>query len=107
MPANTTFVSATGGGIEAGGVVTWNIGALAGGGTSGSVQLVVQVGGAVPGGTLISNDTYAIDSNETAPTAGASITTTVTAGPVLSISKTDSPDPVEKSTNITYTLNFV
>src|SRR3989442_12486627 len=106
IPANTTFVSASGGGTLAAGVVTWNIGALAAGG-SGSVQLVVQVGSPLPNGTLITNGAYNIDSNETAPLAGASITTTVTSDPILNISKTDSPDPAVAGTdNINYTLSY-
>ena len=106
VPGNTSFVSATGGGTLAAGVVTWNVGALAAGG-SGSVQLVVQVGSPLPNGTLITNGAYNIDSNETAPLAGASITTTVTSDPILNISKTDSPDPAVAGTdNITYTLSY-
>jgi len=105
VPANTGFVSATGGGTLAAGVVTWNIGALAAGG-SGSVQLVVQVASPLANGTVISNATYSVDSNETAPVAGASIGTTVTSAPVLSISKTDAPDPVNAGANITYTLSY-
>src|SRR5438046_9777502 len=42
IPVNTSFVSATGGGTLAAGVVTWNIGTLAAG-ASASVQLVVPV----------------------------------------------------------------
>src|SRR5207244_7133118 len=76
IPANTTFVSATAGGTLAAGVVTWNIGAL-NVGSSSSVQLMVQVASPLANGTLITNATYSIDSNETAPTAGSSITTTV------------------------------
>ncbi len=85
MLVRSTFVSATGGGTLAGGVVTWSIGALAAG-ASGSVDLVVQVGGGVPGGTIITNGTYSIDSNETTPLSGASVTTTVALAPVLTIS---------------------
>src|SRR5206468_3348124 len=105
IPANTTFVSATGGGTLAAGVVTWNVGAL-GAGSSSSVQLVVQVTSPLANGTVISNSNYGIDSTETAPTAGAAITTTVTSSPVLAISKGDAPDPVSAGSNITYTLSY-
>jgi len=106
VPANTAFVSATGGGSFAGGVVTWNIGAL-NAGSSGSVQMIVQVASPLPSGTLLTNGSYAIDSNETAPVSGAAITTTVTSDPILSIGKTDSPDPAVAGTdNITYTLSY-
>src|SRR5206468_3822336 len=105
VPGNTTFVSATGGGTLAAGVVTWNIGSL-NAGSSSSVQLVVQVTSPLPNGTVITNPTYSIDSTETAPTAGAAITTTVTSSPVLAISKGDAPDPVSAGSNITYTLSY-
>src|SRR4029077_14525592 len=105
VPANTSFVSATGGGTQAAGVVTWNIGNLAAG-ASASVQLVVAVASPLANGTVITNGTYSIDSNETAPTSGASITTTVSSAPVLTVSKTDSPDPVNAGSNITYTISY-
>jgi uncharacterized repeat protein (TIGR01451 family) len=105
VPTNTTFTSATGGGTQSGGVVTWNIGTL-GAGASGSVQMVVQVNSPLPNGTLITNVTYGIDSNETAPVNGTSVSTTVGSSPVLSISKTASPDPVPAGGTLTYTLNY-
>jgi uncharacterized repeat protein (TIGR01451 family) len=105
VPANTTFVSATGGGALSAGVVTWNLGTLAPG-PSASVQMVVKVASPLPSGTLISNGAYSIDSNETSPVTGALVTTTVSSAPVLSVSKTDSPDPVASGANITYTLTY-
>lgn len=42
LPANTTFVSATGGGTFSGGTVTWNLGDLASG-ASGSVSVTVNL----------------------------------------------------------------
>src|SRR5206468_2092821 len=105
IPANTTFVSATGGGTLAAGVVTWNIGAL-NSGSSSSVQLVVQVASPLANGTVISNATYGIDSNETAPVAGGMAPTTVSSAPVLAIAKADAPDPVSAGSDITYTLSY-
>src|SRR5207247_2258593 len=84
--ANTTFVSATAGGSVAAGVVTWNIGALAAGG-SGSVQLVVRVNSPLPNGLLITNGTYSIDSNETPAIAGLATSNTVTSTVSLSATK--------------------
>src|SRR5206468_594904 len=46
------------------------------------------------------------DSNETAPTSGAAITTTVSSAPVLNIGKTDAPDPVNAGSDITYTISY-
>src|SRR5439155_912211 len=104
VPVNTTFVSATSSGTLSGSVVTWSIGALAGG--SGSVQLVVRVASPLANGTVITNGTFNIDSTETAPVSGNAITTTVTSAPVLAVSATDAPDPVAAGGTITYTLAY-
>src|SRR5206468_3724620 len=105
VPANTTFVSATAGGTLASGVVTWSAGNLAAG-ASGSVQMVVRVASPLANGTSITNSTYSIDSNETSPVSGASVSTAVTSAPILAVSKTDSPDPVAAGGNLTYTLSY-
>src|SRR3989442_1407733 len=105
VPANTTFVSATAGGVFASGVVTWSVGNLAAA-ASGSVQMVVRVNSPLASGTSITNATYSIDSNETAPVAGAAVSTTVSSAPLLSVSKTDSPDPVAAGGNLTYALSY-
>ena len=57
VPVGTTFVSATGGGTEAGGVVTWNIGTIPAGTTGLTVQFTVTVN--ATSGT-ISNVNYTI-----------------------------------------------
>src|SRR6185436_8410260 len=66
VPGNATFVSATAGGTEAAGLVTWNLGAL-NAGASASAQMVVRVANPLANGTLISLAGAAIDSAETAP----------------------------------------
>src|SRR2546425_975989 len=105
VPANTTFVSATAGGTLASGVVTWSPGNLAAGAT-GSVQMVVRVASPLANGTSITNSTYSIDSNETSPVSGASVSTAVTSAPILAVSKTDAPDPVGAGANLTYTIAY-
>src|SRR5439155_419572 len=100
VPVNTTFVSATGGGALSAGVVTWSIGALAGGGSV-SVHLWDRVNSPLSNGTVITNGTYSIDSAETTPVSGSAITTTVTSAPVLTVSATDAPDPVAAGGTIT------
>ncbi|TDI48065.1 MAG: DUF11 domain-containing protein, partial [Acidobacteria bacterium] len=104
VPVNTTFVSATDGGTESVGVVTWNIGALAAGG-SGSVQMVVQVASPLADGTLITNSTYDIDSDLTAPISGVSITTTVRDPADLALAKSDGVVSVSVGSPLTYTLS--
>src|SRR5207249_2602164 len=64
LPANTTFVSASAPGALAGGIVTWNLGAVSAG-AGGSVQLVVKVNSPLANGTIITNGTYSINSTET------------------------------------------
>ena len=106
VPANTTFVSATGGGSpDPSTVVHWNLGTLAAG-ASGMVQMVVRVASPLPNGTPITNGAYGIASSETGVVSGPSVTTTVMSSPLLSISKTDSPDPVPAGGSITYTLSY-
>jgi len=65
LPAEVDFVSATNGGTEAGGVVTWNIGTVAAG-ESGSVSVTVKVKANTADG-FISNSVM-IDSDQTPPT---------------------------------------
>src|SRR2546425_1235308 len=68
--------------------------------------MVVRVASPLANGTSITNATYSIDSNETAPVAGAAVSTTVSSAPLLSVSKTDSPDPVAAGGNLTYALSY-
>ena len=65
LPAEVDFVSATNGGTEAGGVVTWNLGTVAAG-ASGSVSVTVKVKAGTADG-YISNSVM-IDSDQTPPT---------------------------------------
>jgi uncharacterized repeat protein (TIGR01451 family) len=105
LPANTTFVSATGGGVASGSVVTWSLGTLAAG-ASGSAQMVVRVASPLGNGTTITHATYSIDSAQTSPVSGAAVTTTVTSSPILSIALAEAPDPVAAGANLTYTLSY-
>jgi uncharacterized repeat protein (TIGR01451 family) len=105
VPANTTFVSATGGGVEASGLVTWNVGALAAG-ASAAVQMVVRVASPLANGTVITDGTWVIDSSETSPVSGSAVTTTVYSAPSLAVVAADSPDPVAAGANLTWTLSY-
>jgi uncharacterized repeat protein (TIGR01451 family) len=105
IPAHTSFVSATGGGVLSEGVVSWNLGILTPG-AAGSVTLTVRVTSPLANGTVISNSAYSIAGNETAPVSGPPVTTTVTSAPVLAIALTDSPDPVVPGDPLTYTIAY-
>jgi len=52
IPADTTFVSATGGGSQSGGIITWNLGDLDVGHPT-SLVAIVHVNRPLPDGTLI------------------------------------------------------
>jgi uncharacterized repeat protein (TIGR01451 family) len=118
VPANTTFVSAT---VTTG--TGWGTTAPAVGGTGNVVfskatvaaaetavfTIIVKVNSNTADGTVISNSATAATTT-TDPTSGnntGTATTTVQARADLSITKTDSPDPVSAGGNLTYTVNFI
>jgi uncharacterized repeat protein (TIGR01451 family) len=77
VPVGTTFVSATGGGTEAGGVVTWNIGTIPAGTPGLTVQFTVTV--TATSGT-IANVNYTIEGNGIPPIPGPPVFTQVGGG---------------------------
>ncbi len=102
LPAGVTFSSSSDC-TEAGGTVTCAIGALAVS-DSEMVSFVVTVD---PGQTAALSNTASVAANETDSTAGndsATEGTTVNAETDLSITKSDSPDPVTAGEDLTYTL---
>jgi len=68
--------------------------------------MTVQVVSPLTDGTQIVNDASTIDSSETSPVLAAATTTTVTSAPVLSISISDSPDPVVAGNLLAYTFSY-
>jgi len=74
VPAGTTFVSATGGGTHAAGVVTWNIGALNAGTVNQVVTMTVNV--TATSGT-VDNNAYTIEATNVPPIPGPPVSTTV------------------------------
>jgi len=84
-------------------VVTWSLGDLAPG-VSGTRTLVVQVDWPLSNGTLLINSATLTDIQD--DTATDSQTTLVQSAPLLSLSVTDSPDPVEAGGQITYNIDF-
>ncbi len=104
LPAQTTFVGASDGGTYGGGVVTWNLGFLAGEGGVGSVTLTVEVVSPLANGTTLGNTAY-IASVEGSHGQGAG-QTTVASSPQLAIGVADSPDPVQAGGQLVYTISY-
>ncbi|MBT4513168.1 MAG: hypothetical protein HOC20_13290, partial [Chloroflexi bacterium] len=94
------FVSATKGGGESDGTVTWDLGIL-NAGDRGSVKLVVRIDPDLTDETIITNDSYSIHSNETNPIGGKPVTTTAqgtaappaTSTPISTPTTTPVPEP--------------
>ena len=105
VPVNTTFTWATGGGALSGSKVTWTAGGLQVG-ASGAVRMLVRVVSPLTNGTILVNGDYTIDSNETAPVAGATVQTTVTSAPILRVSKVRIPDVVRAGDFVTYRITY-
>ncbi len=92
LPAGTSFVSASDGGVESGGVVQWSLGSL-NPGASGERQVTVTVdAGLDPGSTLLAQALLQDMTNET---ARYQATTRVQEPVGLMLVMTASPDPVQ------------
>lgn len=74
IPAGTTFVSATGGGTFAAGVITWNIGALTAGTTGQTVSFTVHIDAT---GGDITNANYTIEGTGIPPIPGPPVVTSL------------------------------
>jgi uncharacterized repeat protein (TIGR01451 family) len=103
LPAGTTFVSATGGGTNVAGVVTWNIGTVPAGVTGQTVQFTVHV---TAGSGSVDNNGYTIEASGVTPIPGPPVSTQISAGASnLTISKA-APPAVVTGTNMTYTITY-
>ena len=105
LPAGTSFVSATGGGVydSGAGTVSWSLGAV-GAGQGGKVELQLQVGGALGEGTVIeAAPTLTDDSGEQ---ARAALVTRVQSGAPLSVRVSQSPEAAHPgdAVTVTYTV---
>ncbi len=105
FPGHTVPVSASdGGGLDPSGtMVRWFLGNLAPG-SSGQRTFVVQVDSPLPNETLLTNNVKLESAQGDSATANQ--TTTVQSHSILSLSVTDSPDPVKAGEQITYTFSF-
>ena len=104
LPAGTSFVSADGGGLESAGTVTWNLGALADGGTA-TLHVTVHVNEGRTAGLSNIASVTADQADPDGSNDSATESTSVDGSADLSITKTDSADPVTADSDITYTLS--
>ncbi|HVF20165.1 MAG TPA: hypothetical protein VNA14_07975, partial [Mycobacteriales bacterium] len=107
LPAGVTFVSASNGGIESGGVVTWPVVAVAANTTAaapaGTRTVTVTVDSPLPDGTVLTNYGF-INTVRSNP-----VTHTVSSAPVLSIVKSSVPasgTTVVPGSTITYSITY-
>ncbi|RKZ62140.1 MAG: hypothetical protein DRQ44_11225, partial [Gammaproteobacteria bacterium] len=103
IPTNTTFVSATGGGTEAGGIVSWPLGTI-NAGTNGSVAMTVMVDTPLNNGTLIYNSTT-LGSDQSVPVS-ASHKLSVQSTPLLNLEKTADTQFASPGDLISYSITL-
>ena len=119
IPTNTTFVAASDSGTEAGGTVTWDLG-VHNPGDSGFVTVTVQAAWPLADGTEIMNTARFCGQAESSDTpefaklsddqnviehcTTADKTTTITSSPILTVVKSDTPDPVLAGSELTYEI---
>ena len=112
LPAGTTFISlsspagwsCTTPAVGAGGTINCSAATLAPG--NAVFMLVVNVDASVADGTIITNTATVASPTESngANNDGVATTTVGTGSADLSVTKTDSPDPVTPGENLTYTI---
>jgi uncharacterized repeat protein (TIGR01451 family) len=104
LPPGVTFISASAGGTENNGVVTWNLPDLPAG-RANQLLLTVQAPSPAANGTVLSNDAT-VDSNETAPVAAPTFDVTVDSRPVLVLKKDVSKTTANAGDTLTWTLTY-
>ena len=92
LPAGTTFVSATGGGVLNGSQVAWSLGDLSPG-EAGTRSLTVTVGAGLPEGTLLDAQTVLSDGTLNGRVARARAATRVDINAVLGVEIETTPTP--------------
>ena len=95
LPAGTTLVSASGGGVQVGDVVEWSLGTVAAG-EAGEQRVVVSVDGALGAGTVLAVDAAQLSAtvNFLPETARAMAVTRVGTEAPLALGMEVNPDPV-------------
>ena len=102
LDTNTSFITATptpSGGLP--NAPVWSVGSLAPGGI-GQITITVAVDRPLPNNTMLTNVAW-LDTEQTAPVSATS-QITVSSRPVLTITKSGSPNPVAAGQNLIYTI---
>ncbi len=107
LPALVEFVSAAGGGAydQATHTVTWNLGEVMTP-DDGSFTVVVHVPSPQYNGITFTNRVDFSDKTPGSTPASDEVISTVRSDHELSVTKTDSPDPVAKGAELTYTIDW-
>jgi uncharacterized repeat protein (TIGR01451 family) len=106
LPAHTTLVIASDGGVETDGVVTWPTFDLPGGGASVTRFVIVTVNRPLPAGvSAITNTVAAIAPGQT-PLLEAQDINTIIAAPDLALTKSAGSAAVEPGDALVYTLGY-
>ncbi len=103
LPTGTSFVSASAGGTESGGVVRWIIGDIAPGG-SGSVTLQLQADLGLADGTVLPNTASASAAN--APPVSDNASTVVRSHVELSLSLSAGPSPIDAGGQVAFGISY-
>jgi len=91
--------------IAAGQVVTWDVGTLASNSSDETITLVVTLTLPIADGTVLTN-TASIYCAEGVRTASGPITTVVSSGPNMALTKSATPGTLSPNDTVTYTLLF-
>jgi hypothetical protein len=103
VPAGTSFVSATGGGVLVGNTVQWRLGALPPGG-AGQRGFVVQIDPTLASGSLVTASADLRNAATGASLARANAAAAVSSSPATALAITATPDPVRPGGAIQYTI---
>ncbi|MBX3025083.1 DUF11 domain-containing protein [bacterium] len=102
VPVGATFDSASDGGTESAGVVTWAVGPI-GAGKSGRRQFTVAVASEATNGTILESDAELRDSGLGASARAHGAATVRTDSPItLTLTASADPDPVRRGEVLTY-----
>jgi uncharacterized repeat protein (TIGR01451 family) len=102
IPVGASFVSATGAGTASGNVVTWNLGAVAAGGST-RLSYTVSVGASLASGAALQAKAEVLDGTKSL--ARSLVATEVKAASPLTLTVSAAPDPVVAYGILSYTIS--